>query len=71
MKDINFYQVFSLFKLAIILEGSYSRHLSGQADDPIFATYDERVPGIADVAWSLCRRLRKRRGASRDASIAK
>jgi aminoglycoside phosphotransferase (APT) family kinase protein len=54
VRDINFYQVFSLFKLAIILEGSYSRHLSGQADDPIFATYDERVPGIADVAWSLC-----------------
>jgi len=55
VRDINFYQVFSLFKLAIILEGSYSRHLSGQADDPIFATYDERVPGIADVAWSLCK----------------
>jgi aminoglycoside phosphotransferase (APT) family kinase protein len=54
MRDFNFYQVFSLFKLAIILEGSYSRYLSGQADDPLFATYDQRVPGIAEVAWSLC-----------------
>jgi aminoglycoside phosphotransferase (APT) family kinase protein len=55
MRDFAFYEVFSLFKLAIILEGSYSRYLSGQADDPIFATYDARVPGIAEVAWMLCR----------------
>ncbi|HJU28947.1 MAG TPA: phosphotransferase family protein [Candidatus Binataceae bacterium] len=54
MRDFVFYQVFSLFKLAIILEGSYSRYLSGQADDPMFATYDVRVPGIAEVAWELC-----------------
>jgi aminoglycoside phosphotransferase (APT) family kinase protein len=59
MRDFAFYQVFSLFKLAIILEGSYSRYLSGQADDPLFATYDERVPGIAEVAWSLCRNSTK------------
>jgi aminoglycoside phosphotransferase (APT) family kinase protein len=55
MLDFTFYQVFSLYKLAIILEGSYSRYLSGQADDPLFATYDRRVPDIAEVAWSLCR----------------
>jgi aminoglycoside phosphotransferase (APT) family kinase protein len=54
MKDIGFYQAFALFKLAIILEGSYARHLSGQADDPIFATYDIRVPAIANTAWELC-----------------
>jgi aminoglycoside phosphotransferase (APT) family kinase protein len=54
MPGFAFYEIFSLFKLAIILEGSYSRYLSGQADDPMFATYDLRVPGIAEVAWSLC-----------------
>ncbi|HJU09238.1 MAG TPA: phosphotransferase family protein [Candidatus Binataceae bacterium] len=54
MRDFAFYQVFSLYKLAIILEGSYSRYLSGQADDPLFATYDQRVPDIAKVAWQLC-----------------
>ena len=54
MSDFTFYQVFSLYKLAIILEGSYSRYLSGQADDPLFATYNERVPNIAEVAWQLC-----------------
>jgi len=58
MRDFAFYEIFSLFKLAIILEGSYSRYLSGQADDPMFATYDVRVPGIAEVAWSLCQSAR-------------
>jgi aminoglycoside phosphotransferase (APT) family kinase protein len=53
MRNFTFYQVFSLYKLAIILEGSYSRYLSGRADDPLFATYDERVPSIAEVAWQL------------------
>jgi aminoglycoside phosphotransferase (APT) family kinase protein len=51
---IGFYEAFALFKLAIILEGSYARHLSGQANDPIFATYDVRVPAIAEVAWERC-----------------
>jgi aminoglycoside phosphotransferase (APT) family kinase protein len=54
MDSIAFYEAFALFKLAIILEGSYARHLSGQADDPIFATYDVRVPAIAEVAWERC-----------------
>src|SRR5579863_909326 len=55
MNNIGFYQAFALFKLAIILAGSSARHLSGQADDPIFATYDVRVPAIAETAWELCR----------------
>ena len=54
MRHVAFYEAFALFKLAIILEGSYARHLSGQADDPIFATYDVRVPTIADAAWECC-----------------
>jgi len=62
MGDFTFYQVFSLYKLAIILEGSYSRYLSGQADDRLFATYDQRVPNLANVAWTLCRGHRKRCG---------
>jgi aminoglycoside phosphotransferase (APT) family kinase protein len=56
MRGLAFYEVFSLFKLAIITEGSYARYLSGQADDPVFATYDLRTPQMAEVAWSLCER---------------
>jgi aminoglycoside phosphotransferase (APT) family kinase protein len=54
MRDFPFYEIFSLFKLAIIGEGSYARYLGGQADDPVFATYDLRIPQMAEVAWSLC-----------------
>ena len=54
MRGFAFYEIFSLFKLAIIAEGSYARYLSGQADDPVFATYDLRTPAMADVAWALC-----------------
>ena len=54
MDHVAFYEAFALYKLAIILEGSYARHLSGQADDPIFATYDVRVPTIAEAAWDQC-----------------
>lgn len=54
MPGFAFYEIFSLFKLAIIGEGSYARYLGGQADDPVFATYDLRIPLMAEVAWSLC-----------------
>jgi aminoglycoside phosphotransferase (APT) family kinase protein len=59
MRGLAFYEIFSLFKLAIITEGSYARYLSGQADDPVFATYDLRTPQMAEVAWSLCERAGK------------
>jgi aminoglycoside phosphotransferase (APT) family kinase protein len=58
MRDFPFYEIFSLFKLAIIGEGSYARYLGGQADDPVFATYDLRIPQMAEVAWSLCEKAR-------------
>ena len=54
MHGFSFYEIFSLFKLAIIGEGSYARYLAGQADDPVFATYDQRIPRMAEVAWELC-----------------
>jgi len=54
MKNFAFYQAFALFKLAIIMEGSYSRYLRGQTDDPLFAALDQRVPALADAAWAVC-----------------
>ncbi|MGH7865271.1 MAG: phosphotransferase family protein [Candidatus Binataceae bacterium] len=54
MKNFAFYQAFALFKLAIIMEGSYSRYLRGQTDDPLFAALDQRVPALADAAWAAC-----------------
>jgi len=54
MRQLAFYEIFALFKLAIILEGSYARFLHGQADDPMFAELKARVPALADAAWALC-----------------
>ncbi len=54
MKDFPFYQAFAIFKLAIIMEGSYGRFLLGQADDPLFDQMRERVPALADSAWKVC-----------------
>ncbi len=54
MRHFAFYEVFALFKLGVILEGSYARFLHGQADDPMFAELKGRVPALADAAWSLC-----------------
>ncbi|MGH7950032.1 MAG: phosphotransferase family protein, partial [Candidatus Binataceae bacterium] len=58
MKNFGFYQAFALFKLAIIMEGSYSRYLRGQTDDPLFAALDQRVPALADAAWAACNSAR-------------
>ena len=58
MREFPFYQAFALFKLAIIMEGSYSRFVRGQADDPLFAGMKERVPALADAAWSVCKSVR-------------
>jgi aminoglycoside phosphotransferase (APT) family kinase protein len=55
MREFPFYQAFALFKLAIIMEGSYSRFVRGQADDPLFAGMKERVPALADAAWAVCK----------------
>ena len=52
--DFPFYQALALFKLAIIMEGSYARFVLGQADDPLFAGMKQLVPALADAAWSVC-----------------
>jgi aminoglycoside phosphotransferase (APT) family kinase protein len=54
MTNFPFYQAFAIFKLAIIMEGSYARFLRGQADDPLFALTKERTPALADAAWAVC-----------------
>jgi aminoglycoside phosphotransferase (APT) family kinase protein len=58
MRHFAFYEAFAIFKLAIILEGSYARFVHGQADDPMFAELKERVPALAEAAWKLCEAAR-------------
>jgi len=53
--DLAFYMALATWKLAILLEGSYARHLAGLTDDPFFARLDEGVPALASTALSLTR----------------
>ncbi|HEV2891683.1 MAG TPA: phosphotransferase [Frankiaceae bacterium] len=46
VSDLRAYVVLAIWKLAILLEGSYSRHLAGTTDDPFFALLDRGVPAL-------------------------
>ena len=45
--DTRWYEVLAVWKLAILLEGSYARHRAGITDDPFFARLGDGVPGLA------------------------
>lgn len=55
MDGLTFYLVLAVWKLTILLEGSYARHLAGVTDDPFFAHMEEGVPALARRAWTLTR----------------
>jgi aminoglycoside phosphotransferase (APT) family kinase protein len=54
---IAFYEVFAVFKLAVVLQQIYARHVRGQTDDPRFALLGERVSLLARKAASLAGEL--------------
>lgn len=51
--DMAFYEALAIWKLAILLEGSYSRHRSGTTDDPFFEKLGEGVPALARRALEI------------------
>jgi aminoglycoside phosphotransferase (APT) family kinase protein len=51
--DLTWYVVLAIWKLAILLEGSYARHLAGATDDPFFAELEDGVPALASRALHL------------------
>jgi aminoglycoside phosphotransferase (APT) family kinase protein len=53
VSKLNWYMVLAIWKLAILLEGSYARHLAGMTDDPFFALMDRGVPALADRALQV------------------
>lgn len=53
MTDVRFYVVLAIWKLGILLEGSYARHLMGTTDDPFFAMLKEGVPAIGERAMTI------------------
>ena len=50
---IAYYEVFALFKLAVVLQQIYFRYQTGQTRDERFATLGKRVLGLLEVASEL------------------
>ena len=55
VRDMAFYEALAIWKLAILLEGSYSRHRAGTTDDPFFEQLEAGVPALARRALGICR----------------
>jgi len=54
---IALFEVFAVFKLAVVLQQIYARYVRGQTDDPRFASLGERVTLLARKAASLAEEL--------------
>ena len=56
LSGIAFYEVFALFKTAVVLQQIYYRYVKGQTHDERFKRFDRRVTGLALAAWDLAER---------------
>ncbi len=55
ISNLNFYQVLAVWKLAILLEGSFKRLKDGMADDRWFESLEAGVPALARRALEMTR----------------
>lgn len=53
LSGVGFYEVFAVFKLAVVLQQIFFRYRRGQTDDPRFAGLGERVEWLARIAARL------------------
>jgi aminoglycoside phosphotransferase (APT) family kinase protein len=53
LTNIAFYEVFAVFKLAVVLQQIFYRYYHGQTDDPRFAHLDKHVESLAHIAARL------------------
>jgi aminoglycoside phosphotransferase (APT) family kinase protein len=53
LSRIAFYEVFAVFKLAVVLQQIFFRYQRGQTDDPRFAALGGRVEWLARIATAL------------------
>lgn len=54
LSNIRFYEVFAIFKLAVVLQQIFYRYHRGQTDDPRFAKLDRQVTQLAQISLRLC-----------------
>jgi aminoglycoside phosphotransferase (APT) family kinase protein len=53
LTDITFYEVFAVFKLAVVIQQIFYRYFKGQTDDARFAKLNERVEWLARIGAKL------------------
>ena len=51
--DLGWYEVFALFKLALVLEAAYTRYATGRSDNPAHARLERMVPALMASAARL------------------
>lgn len=56
IEHLTFYMALALYRLAVILEGSYARFVRGQSDNPRHAAFEERVPSLIAQAMRTIER---------------
>lgn len=56
LSGIGYYEVFAIFKIAVVLQQIYHRYYLGQTTDERFAAMEDRVIGLVDVATALLER---------------
>ena len=58
LSNIGFYEIFAVFKLAVVLQQIFYRYHRGQTDDPRFAELDRRVAWLARIATPMMARAK-------------
>lgn len=53
VSGIRFFEIFALFKIAVVIQQIFARYARGQTDDPRFAAFDRRVAYLARQAQGL------------------
>ena len=53
VSNLTVYEVFALFKLAVVIQQIYARFVKGQTDDPRFSALGARVADLARIARGL------------------
>jgi aminoglycoside phosphotransferase (APT) family kinase protein len=56
LSNITLYEVFAVFKLAVVIQQIYARFVRGQTDDPRFEALGQRVAQLAQIARDLTSR---------------
>ena len=53
LSRIRYYEIFAVFKIAVVIQQIYYRYVNGQTSDSRFATFDARVAYLARHAAGL------------------